>query len=213
MKAAAMPRKEPDRPFPAHKPSSIPTRTSLVDGLKALSSERWDEFVYDYSPLIRYWIGHSEVSKSDIDDISQECLTSLYKSIGRFKRLPTKRFCGWIRIIVNRRVYDYQRKNNKRKKVLLRDSLDTCDGNWDKHNRSNDYLAALRQTKARVYERIKDAVAQKTFEMYWQYCCEDRDAAEVARSFGISQAGVRMAKKRVLEALESRGFTREELVD
>lgn len=204
-----MPRKDLDRPFPAHKPPSIVTRTSIVDGLKTISRERWEEFVDIYSPLIRYWIGHSKVSESDVDDIFQDSLTAIYTSIGRFDRLPTKHFRGWIRTIVSRRVTDHGRKKKRRKQELLHDSLESMDDNWD----DAAYVAAYSQTKARVYERIKDVVTARTFEMYWQHSCEERVTEEVARSFGISQAGVRMAVRRVLKVFKSRHFTREDLVD
>lgn len=185
------------------KPSSISTRTSLVVGLKAISQERWLEFVQVYSPLIRYWVCRDSVPDSALEDVVQECLASFYTSISSFERQPTKKFRGWLRTIVKRRVADHFRGNSKdpmRFLDELNDFPDTLEN--DAPEESPEEQTAYREAALRACEIVRQTVAEKTWSMFWQSVVEQRPTAEIAREFNTSADNVRVAKYRVLNKLK-----------
>ncbi len=185
------------------KPSTIQTRTSLILDLKALSSERWTDFVCVYAPFIRYWIHRSKVPASSEKDVFQECLKSLFTSIEQFEKDPAKgRFQGWIRRIVERRAADFFRHNNEPQPVSPEVLVLVPDASQDEPiDVDVDRLAALRQVTARAHELVRQRVNEKTWTLFWQSAVEERPTAEIAREFGVSTAAVRVAKQRVLNRL------------
>ena len=185
------------------KPSSISTRTSLVVGLKAISQERWLEFVQVYIPLVRYWVCQDGVPASALDDVIQECLTSFYTSISSFERQPTKKFRGWLRTIVKRRVADHFRGNSKdpmRFLDELNDFPDTLEN--DVPEELPEEQVVYREAALRACEIVRQTVAEKTWTMFWQSVVEQRPTAAIAREFNTSTDNVRVAKYRVLNKLK-----------
>ena len=74
----------------AQSSAELLTRSSLISGLKALSSERWTNFVLVYAPLLKFWIQRKGVFGSAVDDVLQESLQSICAGIGNFQRDAAK---------------------------------------------------------------------------------------------------------------------------
>ena len=196
------------------KPSSIATRTSLVAGLKTISQDRWLEFVQVYSPVIRYWVRQDGVPDAALDDVVQECLAAFYTSISNFERQPTKKFRGWLRTIVKRRVADHFRglKNNGVRYIEDLSEFPEMRGDeLDQDDESTETHLAYREAALRACEIVKQTVAAKTWNMFWQSVVEQRPSADIAKEFGVSPDNVRVAKHRVLNKLKDLAIEEQDL--
>lgn len=204
------------------KPISVATRTSMIAGLRQMSAEQWQEFVACYEPLIRYWMRCEQVAASAEDDVFQNCLLSICTSIDGFEGLPSHRFRGWLRRIVQRRAVDAVRDavRDRRKfrggGLALVDGLaadpslgslsDRLDGERSEDEAeggdAEPAMEACREVALRACELVKRKVKPATWEMFWQSVVEERPTAEIARELGVGQTNVRVARMRVLSRLK-----------
>ena len=179
------------------------TRTSMVHALRLPKAKRWQDFVFIYTPLLRYWIDSRQVPASAQDDVLQECLRSIFVGIGDFRRRRFERgsFRGWLRTIVHRRVADYFRATSKSKTAPLGLVMDI----ETRPQRDPAQLVAeenaLRELEARALHLIRESTAEKTWQMFWLSVVEQVPTSEIAERFGVSTAAVRVAKSRVLMRL------------
>lgn len=180
------------------------TRSSLISGLKALSSDRWTNFVLVYSPLLKFWIQRKGVSGPAVDDVLQESLQSICLGIGNFQRDTAKgKFRGWTRTIVERRVADHFRQipmeistaPQSLANVPTAPQKDPC--SLDKEQ------GILEEIRARALELVRQSTTEKTWQMFWLSTVEQVSSAEIAKQFGVSSSAVRVAKQRVLQRLRS----------
>lgn len=180
------------------------TRSSLISGLKALSSDRWTNFVLVYSPLLKFWIQRKGVSGPAVDDVLQESLHSICLGIGNFQRDTAKgKFRGWIRTIVERRVADHYRQmpmeiaTASQSLANLPTTPQKDPGSLEKEQRILDEI------RVRALELVRQSTTEKTWQMFWLSTVEQVPSADIAKQFGVSSAAVRVAKQRVLQRLRS----------
>lgn len=180
------------------------TRSSLISGLKALSSDRWTSFVLVYSPLLKFWIQRKGVSGAAVDDVLQESLQSICLGIGNFQRDTAKgKFRGWIRTIVERRVADHFRQLPM-ELVTAPQTLANVPATPQKDPDSLDNeQRILEEIRARALELVRRSTTEKTWQMFWMSTVEQVSSSDIARQFGVSSAAVRVAKQRVLQRLRS----------
>lgn len=175
----------------------------MIRALRVPSARRWQDFVFVYTPLLRYWIDVRQVPKSAQDDVLQECLRSIFVGIGDFRRRKFEKgsFRGWLRTIVNRRVADHFRLTSKSIVAPLGLVMDV----ETRPQRDPVQLAAeenaLRQLEARALQLIRKSTAERTWQMFWLSVVEQVPTSQIAEKFGVSNAAVRVAKSRVLMRL------------
>ena len=178
------------------------TRSSMIFDLKELSKERWDNFVLVYTPLLKFWIRKKNVPSSAEDDVLQEALYKIHKSIGNFERDAAKgKFRGWLRTIVERQSADYFRS-------LPQDQgapQEVLDALVNREQKDADEIEgeqqALEEVKARALELVRESTAEKTWQMFWMCAVEEIPTSEIAKQFDVTTAAVRVAKQRVLKRL------------
>ena len=189
---------------PAQSAAELLTRSSLIAGLKGLSSERWTNFVLVYSPLLKFWILRKGVSETSVDDVLQESLQSICTGIGNFQRDAAKgKFRGWLRTIVERRVVDHFRD----KPIELATSPQALANVPTVAQKDPDMLDheqyILEEIRARALELVRQSTTDKTWQMFWLSTVEQVPSADIAMQFGVSSAAVRVAKQRVLQRLRN----------
>jgi RNA polymerase sigma-70 factor, ECF subfamily len=179
------------------------TRSSMILELQAPSAHRWSSFVLVYSPLLRFWIDRKQVPAAAQDDILQECLKSIFLGIGEFRRhkFESGSFRGWLRTIVNRRVADYFRvyANDKIAPPELVLAVETPEQRDPVELVAEE--VALKELEARALHLIRESTAERTWQMFWLSTIEQVPTSEIAEQFGVTSAGVRVAKARVIERL------------
>lgn len=175
--------------------------------LEEISQERWQEVTLTYKPLLLAWMKNKNVPASAKDEIIQNCWVAVWNGIGKFERDADKgSFRGWLRTICRNKIADYFRSLPKGKGVpqeVLNAIVNPEQKDADEIEREEQ---ALREAEARALEIIRSKTNEQTWKMFWMTTVENVPTDEVAQQFGVSKAGVRMAKQRVLKRLKELGF-------
>lgn len=187
-----------------HPATDLLTRSSLIQGLKSFSPDRWSNFVLVYSPLLKYWIRLKGIPISAVEDVFQESLQSICTGISNFERDTRKgNFRGWLRTIVERRVADHFRSVPMEKPVAPEQL-----GNIPKSEQKTPELIeseqqVIEEIRLRAMELVRQNTTEKTWQMFWLSTVEQVPTADIAKEFSVSNAAVRVAKQRVLQRLRS----------
>ncbi len=88
------------------------TQESLLFRLRRQPADEdaWDRFVTSYEPLIQLWCKKRGLAPGDAQDVCQDVLTKLVTALRTFSYDSSKRFRGWLQIVVNHALSDYQRQ-------------------------------------------------------------------------------------------------------
>ena len=183
------------------------TPLSLLDRLRYQPHDQpsWRHLTMLYTPLIRRWLLQHDTPEADADDLAQEVLLALARDLGDFDHNGrTGAFRLWVRSITVNRLRAYWR---------------SCRS--DPHNGLDDRLAQLEDPDSelgrlwdrehdefivrRLMELIEPEFAPSTWKSFRLLVLEERSAADVAESLGLSVNAVLIAKSRVLRRLRQEG--------
>ena len=197
----------------------LETRSSLIQRLKAtINGESWEEFFHTYWELIYNVARRAGLSEADAQDIVQETILKIHKSLDHFE-YNRKRgtFKGWLRTVTRSRLNDFFKKQQRR--PALNHPLEEAAGElqnledpegpeiekiWDEEWNRNLIQAAL--------SRTKKLSSPKQFQIFKCHYIDEWTVRETCRTLGVNAAQVYMAKQRVgkifresVEALEKQG--------
>ncbi|MGB8166301.1 MAG: sigma-70 family RNA polymerase sigma factor [Chthoniobacteraceae bacterium] len=183
----------------------LATRLSLIERLADWNDQaRWQEFFDTYWRLIYNVARKSGLTDSEAQEVVQETVITIAKSIGKYDRKAGS-FKGWLLNTTRWRIADQFRKRDPAEvKPLVRPDAgrDTAtiervagvDGRrietvWDHEWERNLFQGAL--------ERVKKRVAARQFQIF--ECCVIKrwSAARVAEALRVNVAQVYLAKHRV----------------
>lgn len=178
--------------------SSVGTNTLL----SAKQGEAWArERIYNvYRGRIQFWIQQQGVRGADVDDVHQNVITSILRSLTRFKRQNSSHsLAAWIRHITKCRTQDYYRSLKSNRVTYAGDQIDHF---------SQPVLPDDSRHPELWSAKVRDAMAivEAEFEVHnWQAFCrtvfDEATPAEVAKELGISVNVVYLAKSRILKRL------------
>jgi RNA polymerase sigma-70 factor (ECF subfamily) len=185
----------------------VDTPLSLLDRLISDDDdEDWQQFRALYEPLIRRWVGRLVSQPADIDDVTQEVLTTLVEELRGFRHNRRKgAFRAWLRSITIRRVRRQWRKQRPTA-VQLSDARDLADPHsglsrlWDEeHDR---YVVQS------LLKRIRPEFDDETWDVFHRLVFGGCSPREIARDLGCSPNVVYIAKSHVLKRLrlEAKGL-------
>jgi len=98
------------------------TRKSLILRAKnADDSQAWEEFVRYYERFIFHVLHRMNVSARDFDDLVQNVLLKLWRSIASYDSNKA-RFRTWLGVVVRNAVYDQFRETQQQRKLLEQES-------------------------------------------------------------------------------------------
>ena len=90
------------------------TSVTLLHALgNAPSHMAWDRFIRIYSGLLREWALRWGASPEDADDIVQETMLNVFRSIREFQYNPQGSFRSWLKVVAWRSWKYLYRKNRK----------------------------------------------------------------------------------------------------
>ena len=187
----------------------IPTRKSLLSRLKNWDDqESWREFFHIYRRLIRDTALKSGLSEQEAEDVVQETLVSVAKTIKEFK-YDRKRctFKSWLRSLTKKRIADCFRKRPRERGFPADETSGTAlldrvpdpdsfnlDAVWEKEWRKKVYDAAI--------ERVKSSAKAEQYQMFDFYVIKGMPAGTVARTFGTSVGQVYLVKYRISKLIK-----------
>jgi RNA polymerase sigma-70 factor (ECF subfamily) len=178
------------------------THATLLQRLsRGPDADAWDEFCDRYGELIRSFAHRQGVQPADCDDVMQDVLVALTKSMPGFQYDPARgKFRSYLKTVVLHAVY--RKSCQKRGEVALDDLTaaiipaadNRCiDEHWETEWRQHHLRLAMRTINSE-FNRADQAAFQA-------YGVEGRSAAETAEQLGLTIDQVYQAKSRILRRL------------
>lgn len=182
-----------------------PTSLSLLVRARGREGAAWQSLLYLYSPLVQFWCRKWGAQGADADDILQDVFLTVSGRLDTFRRdRPGDTFRGWLRTIAYHKFLDHCRAKKRRPELLAdpdarpqRPAVVTADDPGD------DPPDEVRQLHHRGLELVRGEFEDRTWRAFWRCAVDGRSPAEVAEEMGMTPAGVRKAKSRVLNRLRA----------
>lgn len=189
------------------------TSPSLLLRLASPDAEAaWQEFLQRYRPLIRHWCSEHGLQPADAEDVTQEVLTRLVRVLPRFQYDPSRRFRGWLRVLVRNAACDYRCGRGKDPHTLTGDDervahiLEKAAARGElailaeeiSDSLANDY-DILRQ----AMERVRQSVKEKTWMAFELTELQGVAAQEAAGRLGIRVSSVYVYRNRIRTRIEA----------
>lgn len=179
------------------------TRASLILRLREYTDrDAWNSFVEIYGPLLARFARNMGMQPADIDNLIQEVLLSVAKSIeGWENRTDRGRFRYWLVRVAHNRAIDLLSRRGSKSLANNVDPTETLARlqvvDWD---RELD-LAWQRELFHWAAKRVRESVADKTWQAFWLTCVDGLSAAEAAEKLKIPVGSIYFAKCRVMRRL------------
>jgi RNA polymerase sigma-70 factor (ECF subfamily) len=178
------------------------THTTLLTRLsEGVDPAAWNEFHDRYADLFRGFARRYGLQPADCDDIAQEVLLALSRSMGGFKYDPSKgKFRSYLKTLSLRTIFRNLRQ--KRDHKVLEDietgpdkagADPSVEAKWENEWRQHHIRQAMRRLEPEFNERDRMAFSQ--------YAMTGRPASEAAKALGMSVDQVYQAKSRILRRL------------
>ncbi len=184
----------------------LPTRQSLLDRLKDWSDqESWKTFFDAYWKLIYTAAIRAGLSDAEAQDVVQETVISVSRSMPNFVYDPAKgSFKSWLLKMTSWRILDQMRRrqrdaNNEivggeagAKFLDIEDipaPVSAVEAMWEEEWESNLLDAAV--------EKVKRKVDPKQYQVFDLYAVKKWPIAKVARTLKVSRGMVYLAKHRI----------------
>ena len=193
------------------KPEFIPTRESLLSRLKDWNDdEGWSEFFTIYRQLIFSTARRAGLCEDEAEDVVQETVLSVAKTIKEFKYDPKKcRFKNWLGHLAQKRIADRFRKRGRELPAANSTANRTgtapiervpdpagadLDAIWEAEWKQKVLDAAMTSVKTKVNA--------EQYQIFDFYVLKKMPAAKVAKTLGVSIGQVYLARHRVAAALK-----------
>jgi RNA polymerase sigma-70 factor (ECF subfamily) len=186
-------------------PSLPDTRASLLLRLpNAEDVAAWDEFAAVYAPLVYRLARRRGLQPADADDLVQEVLAAVARAIDGWLKNPGRGpFRAWLLRIARNLTINFLTRAKYR--PLAAGGSDAA-GRLANHTAdleasSQFDLEYRREVFRWAAEQVRESVAERTWEAFWETSVEDQPAEAVARQLGMSVGSVYIAKSRVMSRL------------
>ena len=183
-------------------PVRVSTHTTLLNRLTAgEDTAAWSEFNDRYGELIRGFARRKGLQPADCDDLLQEVLVSLTKSMPGFRYDPAKgRFRSFLKTVVMRAIY--RRFRQKRGDVRLEDIGQAADPAGDDSATEEIWEAEWQQYHLRLAMQTIDVEFGEADRMAFKhYAIAGQAPQETAVLLGLTINQVYKAKSNILKRL------------
>ncbi|MDO4859090.1 MAG: sigma-70 family RNA polymerase sigma factor [Thermoguttaceae bacterium] len=182
---------------------TLQTPSSLLTQCKQNQAEGWQKMHMLFGRLILYWCKNAGLNGEDRNDVYQDVMLTLVKSIHSFqKNNPNDKFRKWLRAITRTRIVDfYRRKQTEPQNIehLSRFESQTLSEN-EMENPEEDQIENELLFQ-QIFELLKKNFTPQTMEAFRLMCYRGATSEEVAKILGMTSSAVRAAKKRVLDQI------------
>jgi RNA polymerase sigma-70 factor, ECF subfamily len=178
------------------------TRQSLLLRAQTGEDNAWKDLADLYRPLIIGWLNRQGVPAVDLEDLTQDVLLSVVKSLPAFEHSGNRgAFRAWLRTIVCSRTIDYWRASGVSTKASggsgaraaleqIADPDSDLNRQWDEeHDR---YVLGC------LLDLVEAEFEPATLRAFRRLAVDGAGGAEVAEELRMSVAAVYVAKSRVL---------------
>lgn len=184
------------------------TRASLLVRLPdAADVKAWDEFVAVYGPLVYRLARRHGLQPADADDLVQEVLTAISKSIESWLANPLEKrgpFRAWLFRIARNVAINFLTRRKHRPlgaggsdvAYLLQQHVDPNDGEVDEFD-----LEYRREVFRWAADQIRGSVTEKNWQAFWRTTIDDQPIGAVANELGMSVGNAYIARSRIMARL------------
>lgn len=189
----------------------IPTRKSLLGRIKDWDDhESWREFFGIYRKLIFSFATRSGLTEQESEDVVQETIISVAKTIKEFQYDPKRcSFKSWLRHLAQKRIADCYRKRSR--ETLMENAATDQTGRTPVMERVPDTRAAnldaiweaewQKELLEAAVARVKTRVSAEQFQMFDFYVLKKMPMAKTAAALGTNAAQIYLAKHRISKLL------------
>jgi len=175
-----------------------PTPASLLERLRSSGNpDAWNRFVDLYVPLLRRWAARLGADGPDSDDLIQDVLVALVRTLPAFRYDQAGRFRGWLWTVTANKWREFRRRAAARPPAATAafepDAISVPDPAEEA-----DEAEYHRYLVGRAVQLMQAEFEPTTWRAFLDTVTEDLPAAEVAARLGITVAAVYAAKARVL---------------
>src|ERR1041384_7039456 len=200
-------------PEPVVDDDSIPTRDTMLTRLKNIDDNKtWTEFFHRYWRLIYQFAIKAGLTESEAEEVVQETIIGVARSIPKFKYDPNKgAFKTWLLNLTRWRVMDQIRKrplmklvhtrshkNSKAETATVARIAETATSDlekvWNAEWHRNVLQAAL--------ERVRSKVSSTAYQIFQLSIIQQWPNEKVTKALRVNTGHVYLAKHRVRLLLE-----------
>jgi RNA polymerase sigma-70 factor (ECF subfamily) len=179
------------------------TSVSLLERLRAAPDPAaWQRLVDLYEPFVRRCLGRDPALANDADDLTQDIMTALVRTLPEFERRRDGSFRAWLRTVTANRVRQW-----------WRDRRESAAGGSDAQSQlaeQADPAAALslrwdadhdEHVLRRLLELIEPEFSRPVWTAFRRLAFDEAKAEDVAAELGTTANAVLLSKSRVLRRL------------
>jgi RNA polymerase sigma-70 factor (ECF subfamily) len=181
------------------------TRVTLLAQLRQDPADQaaWDAFVERYGRHIYRWCRQWKLQDADAEDVTQEILTKLARTLRDFRYDPSRCFRSWLKTVAHHAWRNFV--DGRRGRVAAGDSrvgevMQTLEARGDLLQELEEAFDHELLDAAKVRVRLR--VAPHTWEAFRLVALEGMPAAEVAAAVHMQVAMVYVAKSKVQKMLQ-----------
>ena len=185
-------------------PPLLETRSSLINRLKAtINGESWEVFFNTYWELIYSVARRKGLSEADSQDIVQETILKVHKSLDRFQYNRERgSFKGWLRTITRSRLVEHYKKQQRQPPTQQprEDEDDPLVNLADPQGPELDRIWSEEWSRSLIQRSLtflKQQVSLKQYQIFKCHCIDEWTVKEVCDALSVNAAQVYMAKQRV----------------
>lgn len=185
-------------------PPLLETRSSLINRLKAtINGESWEVFFNTYWELIYSVARRKGLSEADSQDIVQETILKVHKSLDRFQYNRDRgSFKGWLRTITRSRLVEHYKKKQRQPPTQQprEDEDDPLANLADPQGPELDRIWSEEWSRSLIQRSLtflKQQVSLKQYQIFKCHCIDEWTVKEVCDALNVNAAQVYMAKQRV----------------
>jgi RNA polymerase sigma factor (sigma-70 family) len=181
------------------------TRISLLARLRSDPNDQaaWAAFVDRYGPQIYAWCRHFRLQEADAQDVTQNVLVKLARTLPQFVYDPNRSFRGWLRTLTQNAWNDFiaeqQRGVRGAADSQVLDMLQTVRARDELVNRLQ--AAFDQELLEQAMDAVRARVEPNTWEAFRLTAVQGMSAAEAAAKLGMRVGSVYQAKSSVQKML------------
>ena len=184
-----------------------PQKTSVSLILKVANQgdfDAWQQFTAIYQPLVYRIAVAKGLQRADAEDLVQEVMTRVAKSVGRWNPNGNGTFRGWISTIARNLVIDFLRKSHRAPlsghKTEIRHLIESAPAETEESN----YFAMEyeRQLFINSAAEIREHFTDQTWTAFWDTAVKNESVKGVAQKLGVNAGVVYVARSRVMARLK-----------
>lgn len=182
------------------------TRNSLIVRLDdPADGDAWDEFTQLYRPVIYRLARGRGLQDADADDLSQQVLLSIARSIGDWQPQPGARFRHWLSRVAKNAILNALMRHQASRGVGGSAFLSTMNNVLHPGDdlQTEIELEHQRQLYRRAAEIVRQSVQEDTWLAFVYTVVDGEETASVAARLGKTIGTVHAARSRLMRRLQA----------